>query len=421
MVPSDTHRDPSGRRLRLAAALAVIAALIDSGEPAFAVETPPSPASSSTPSSSSAGAPVIESVSVAPQDVVLAGPKNHSAGVRVRMRITDPDGVDSAFAGLFGPKSENGRAFRLKRVSGSKRDGIWQAKGGLPASATPGAWRVQGFAVDTTQHSSDADEIYGGFVVRDSTRFDEFTVTRSPSGLELRATLRRWDGQNWVAVAAGAVDVQFRAANTAGYGTVGSVHTGPDGTVVAAAHDGVTDGTWRLSYAGDELRAPATSTDATVAPPSPSPTAAPDAQPASTASPPPVPSAEPTPQDEATEATEATAEPTVRPGAPTRAAPTARPIATARPITTARPVATARPTATTGPATTARPAQTVRSTPQATGRPAQGPAGTATPMPKVSPTPKVSPASSADPDPTPAALPPRAPGHHWGRRRVSRP
>jgi hypothetical protein len=370
--------------------LGLVAALVGSGEPVFAADAPP-PAQS-------AGAPVIESVTVTPQDVVLAGP--HSTGVRVRMRITDPNGVDSAFAGLFGPKSENGRAFRLKRVSGSKRDGIWQAKGGLPASATPGAWRIQGFAVDTAQHSSDANNIYGGFAVRDATAFDQFVVTRSPSGLELRATLRRWDGQNWVAVAAGAVDVQFRAANAAAYGTVGNVHTGPDGTVVAAAHDGVTEGTWRLTYAGNDLSAPATSGDAAIAPPSPSPAATPGTQPAATASPRAVPSAEPTPTDEATPTDKTTAEPTTRPVPSVPPGPTVRPVPAARPAGTAGPKPNTGPNPTAGPTASPRATRPVEPTPRATGPGTRGPTW------------NLSPAPTADPDPTPTPLPSRAPGRH---------
>jgi hypothetical protein len=392
-------------RLCAAAVLGLVAATIGSGEPAFGAQAPPP----------STGAPVIESVAVTPQDVVLAGP--HSAGVRVRMRITDPNGVDSAFAGLFGPRSENGRAFRLKRVSGSKRDGIWQAKGGLPASATPGDWRIQGFAVDTAQHSSDADDIYGSFAVRAATRFDQFTVTRSQSGLDLRATLRRWAGRDWAAVADGVVDVQFRPADAAAYGTVGSVHTGPDGTVVAAAHDGVIEGTWRVTYAGDELSAPATSGDAKITPPSPSPAAPAGARPDPTAAPRAIPSAEPRglPSAEPNQEADAPAdEPTARPTASLHPAPTARPVGTARPFPTARPTLTARP-ATAGPTATARPIQGAEAIRPATGRAPHGPARTVGPVP------------TAGPDPTPAALPPRAPGRpaqgrrHSDYRQISRP
>jgi hypothetical protein len=177
----------------------------------------------------------------------------------------------------------------------------WAAQHWWPGSNPVG----RSFAVDTAQRSSDANNIYATFAVRDASRFEEFTATGTDDrSVELHAVLKQWDGKHWAALADAPVLVQFRPAQGADYGTATTVHSGADGTVSATGRDGIAPGTWRLSYAGADLLAPSVSSEQAVAVP-PKPTRTPEAEPTAAA----------------------TAEPTARPTTP----PTARPTAHATP------------------------------------------------------------------------------------------
>jgi hypothetical protein len=299
-----------------------------SGVPAFAAGT------------TTGDVPQIVAVTTAPQAVVLSGPKKHHSALMIRMRVTDPTGVDSVFAGVYGPSAKNGRAFRLKHVSGSNRDGMWQVKGSIPADGEPGSWRIQAFAVDTAQRSSDADDVYGNFAVRQASRFEHFAVEvpkssgepatpdPNPRTVDLRATLQRWTGTTWAAVPAAPVVVQFRAVGTTAFTAVENVKSDGDGVVAVTEHSSSPGGAWRLSYAGDTTTAAGDSPDGALAPP-PAP-----ATPAPTVAPSTAPTAGPGPTD---------APRAVPSGAPQRSRPT--PTAEPTPVVSdAPPAPAARPT-----------------------------------------------------------------------------
>ncbi|HEX3613734.1 MAG TPA: hypothetical protein VHU88_18740 [Sporichthyaceae bacterium] len=325
------------RCARPTAVLVLAAAPIGSGVPAFAAGT------------TTGDVPQIVAVTTAPLAVVLSGPKKHHSALMIRMRVTDPTGVDSVFAGVYGPSAKNGRAFRLKHVSGSNRDGMWQVKGSIPADGEPGSWRIQAFAVDTAQRSSDADDVYGNFAVRQASRFEHFAVEApkssgepatpdpNPRTVDLRATLQRWTGTTWAAVPTAPVVVQFRAVGTTAFTAVETVKSDGDGVVAASEHSSSPGGAWRLSYAGDTTTAAGDSTDGALAPPPAPATPAPSAAP--TVAPSTAPTAGPGPTD---------APRAVPSGAPQRSrpTPTAEPtpvVSAAPPAPTTRPVPTASP------------------------------------------------------------------------------
>lgn len=288
-------------------------------------------------------APAISDVVVTPGSVVLPAAAKGKAPIEIQMHVRSPLGIDSVVVGLYGPDSRTGMAFRLSRSSGSVRDGTWRAKGAVPSSETPGEWRVQAFAVDKAQRSSDANEVYSDFQVRTPTRFVAFSVTRDDqeSGFRLAATLQRWQAVGgWLGTAAPKVRVEFRPDGAKEFGNVETVAASPDGSVAASPRTDSPVGEWRLRYLGDELGAPSLSSEVAVIPVPPQPTAAPTAAP--TGGPGAAPALEPT----ATPAP--TGGPNEAPAAGARPTPSA---ATARPIPspTATPVSTASPTATPGP------------------------------------------------------------------------
>jgi hypothetical protein len=323
----------------------VLAALLSAGgDPAQAVVT----------------APVISEVTVTPDQVVLPASDGRKASVEIRMHVKSSAGIDSVVAGLYGPSSGSGKAVRLARSSGSAVDGVWRAKAALPSSSMLGQWRVQAFAVDKAQRSSDANQIYTAFEVRTPTRLVPFTVTWTDDGSRVRvaATLERWQsGHGWLGQADADVIVEFRATGAKDFALVDTARTAADGSIVASPTSDVTVGTWRLRYAGDELSAPAASAEVAVAPPpsSTSPTPAPTEEPSNSPSAVPLPSASPV----------------------SSAAPGAS--ATPRPSSTATPFASHRPT--TAPATP--------DTPHA------GAAGYPTPAPTVSPGPSAAAAGTS--------------------------
>jgi len=335
--PSKPGRGRCGRRrARRSGALILAAALCVGGAPAGAV------------TGVRDTTPVISEVTVTPEEVVLPTADGRKASVEIQMHVLSSAGIDSVVAGLYAPSSGTGKAVRLGRVSGSATDGVWRAEAKLPSSSALGQWRLQAFAVDKAQRSSDANQIYAGFRVRTPTRLASFTVGWADDGSRVRVAAkleRRQSGQGWLGVADEDVVVEFRPPGATDFALADTTRTGADGSISVSPTSDATVGTWRLRYAGDEFSAPTGSPEVAVAPlPSPTanPTALPTDEPDTTSSAGPRRSAGPRPSGTPEPTATATHAPGDRSVAP-------RPSWNATPSTSVRPSVTGRPSANAAP------------------------------------------------------------------------
>jgi hypothetical protein len=209
-------------------------------------------------------APQIRAVALNPTDVLL--PASHSArrttAFTISMRVSDPSGVDTVVAGLYGPKGGNGHAYRLTRTSGSAANGLWKVVVRLANPQPTGQWRLQAFAVDNRQNSTDPGQVYGGYLVRAATHFAHFDASEpTPVGQDVRFSgfLQRYDHRTgWTGYPGREVVIEFRPAGGKDFRPVQTLRTGADGSV-AGATVAKGPGTWRMSFAGNDQWAPSVS------------------------------------------------------------------------------------------------------------------------------------------------------------------
>jgi hypothetical protein len=289
--------------------------------------------------------PRISGVRVSPSDVVLPASRSarKTTSFTIRMRVSDRSGVDTVVAGLYSPKGGSGRAYRLTRTSGSAEHGVWQVVVRVANPQPTGQWRMQAFAVDNKQNSTDPGRTYGDYLLRERTHFAHFDASEpTPVGgqVRFRGFLQRFDAKlGWTGYPHRPVTVEFQPLGDKQFHPVQTIRTGADGSVADTTVVAKGPGTWRMSFAGNEQRAPSTSRADEVSLP-------PVTKPAQPAVPPGVrcddtcPTATPTPTPTATP------DRTRRTDRPATAAPT--PTRSTEPTRDARPVATA-----TGPASPA--------------------------------------------------------------------
>lgn len=274
--------------------------------------------------------PQISAVKVNPDDVLL--PASHSArkttAFTISMRVKDPSGVDTVVAGLYGPKGGAGRAYRLARTSGSAADGLWKVVVRVTNPQPTGQWRLQAFAVDNRQNSTDPARTYGNYRVLAATHFARFDASEPAAvGAQVQFTgfLQRFDHKlGWTGYAGQPVAVEFRPVSGKEFHAVQTVRTGADGSVAGTSVVAKGPGTWRLNFAGTDQRGPAISREDDVGLP-------PVTKPAQPAVPPGVrcdgkcPTPTPTPTPKPT--VRSTPTPTPTPSVRSTAAPTPKPTA----------------------------------------------------------------------------------------------
>jgi hypothetical protein len=284
--------------------------------------------------------PQISAVNVNPDDVLLPASRSarKTVAFTVSMRVKDPSGVDTVVAGLYSPKGGSGRAYRLARTSGSASDGVWKVVVRVANPQPTGQWRVQAFAVDTKQHSTDPSQTYGEYLVREATHFAHFDASEpTPVGGQVQFTgfLQRFDHKvGWTGYPDRAVTVEFRPVGGKEFRAVQTVRTGKDGSVAGTSVVVKGPGTWRMSFPGNDERGPATSREDDVGLP-------PVAKPPQPAVPPGVrcegkcPTPTPTPSSKSTPAARSRATPTPEPKATATPGPSVRSTATPTPKPTA--------------------------------------------------------------------------------------
>lgn len=214
--------------------------------------------------------PTIASVRT-PKVVVLPASTRTSVttNFRITLRVKDSDGVDTVVAGLYAPGSKRGIAVRGTRTG----KGVWTATARLNGTQPVGTWRVQAFATDTEQHTSDPSRVYTTYEVRTPTRITDFDMgepVEADKPLKVAGKLQRWMGNaGWKPYADREVTLQFRPAGGKSFAVVDTLRTRDDGSVAAAKATAGKPGTWRISFAGFETRAASVSREDEVKPTEP--------------------------------------------------------------------------------------------------------------------------------------------------------
>jgi hypothetical protein len=209
--------------------------------------------------------PRISGVTVNPDDVLLPASKSarKTSAFTISMRVADPSGVDTVVAGLYSPKGGSGHAYRLTRTSGSATDGLWKVVVRIANPQPTGQWRLQAFAVDNKQNSTDPSQGYGEYLVRDATHFAHFDATEpTPVGekVEFTGFLQRYDHKDgWTGYADQPVTVEFKPVGGKEFRPVQTARTGKDGSVSGTGVVAKGPGTWRMTFAGNDRRGPSTS------------------------------------------------------------------------------------------------------------------------------------------------------------------
>lgn len=271
--------------------------------------------------SSAPGAPPsIGEVKVRPEIVVLpaSNARDAKTSFAIVLQVKDSDGVDTVVVGLYPPGAKQGIAVRADRTGGTAAAGTWTARVRLGGGQSVGTWKVQAFATDREQRTTDPSKVVTEYQVRTPTRVSGFGVgepVEPGAAVKVAGVLQRWAGKDvWVPYPDREVTLEFRAAGAKKFDVVDTFSTRADGSVADAKGKAEKAGTWRIAFAGADTRAAAVSREDEVAPvektkeepkadakpsaspsPSPSPTTSSQAEPAakSSAKPNPTPSSLP--------------------------------------------------------------------------------------------------------------------------------
>jgi hypothetical protein len=207
-------------------------------------------------------APAITGITVNPSPVVLGTAKGGATKFAISVRATDAGGVDRVTVGLYDPADQSGRAFRLKRTSGTATNGLWTGTLVLQNSTERGDWSVRAFATDLSSNSSNPDTIYGTFRVTLPTRFHKLYVAADPKTgkVTAQALLQSFrPGKRWQPFTKRPVVLQFMPEGANSFLTVTTAKTGSDGMVHFTGVTANRSGTWRMMFEGATAWAPALS------------------------------------------------------------------------------------------------------------------------------------------------------------------
>lgn len=199
-------------------------------------------------------APRIVSVSAPSAPVVLRAVG--TTPLVVRTRLTDNVGVKKVIVGLddVGALYAEPMGFAMNRVSGTVRDGVWEASLSVNRLAAVGGWTVRLYAVDAAgNESAGVMKVRDTFTVKYRTRILNFNGTPEPIADGAVATftgaLDRVSAKGWVDAANRTVALQFREKGTTRWVTRKTGTTQDNGTFRFKAR--VDDaGAWRAVFAG---------------------------------------------------------------------------------------------------------------------------------------------------------------------------
>lgn len=208
--------------------------------------------------------PVIVSVDVSPEPVVLY--KDRMTTIRFRVRATDDTGIASLAAVAFSKSDDAaGGSVPLALTSGTARNGVWTASIKIGRYEVPGQWAAVAFAVDAAGNESVWDESpYDLYRVKRRTVIDRFNVGPEPvrrgAPVTVSGRLRALHpDRGFVASAAKVLQLEFKARGAKTFTKVATVTTTSKGTFRMRRVSARFDGTWRVTFAGTGSNAPAVS------------------------------------------------------------------------------------------------------------------------------------------------------------------
>lgn len=213
------------------------------------------------------------------QQVVM--PATGTAAVRVRVHLSDPQGVAIAVAhamaedfpeALLGAleRGEDPGDFekwfpapaQLRLVDGTVYDGIWAGTIRIRRTNLPGSYTVGLSAMDRNDNMAASME-FGHFRARYGTavRADIASETVAKGdAVTVSGRLAQVTPTGWAPLAQRRVAVQFRADGAQKWTTKGTLLTGADGTFANATRfHAQHDGAWRVQFNGGRTYAPAAS------------------------------------------------------------------------------------------------------------------------------------------------------------------
>ena len=220
--------------------------------------------------------PAFAKVALSPSyGVVLPTVASPPAVLTLRARVTDATGADQVFFGLYDPAGlrPDGRTVPAALTTGTVQEGTWTATVSLPRDSPVGIWSVRAFATDLAANMSEPDVVYATLPVRHKTRFIGFDVrpepTTSGDPLTFAGKLQRYKpGTGWVAYGGKKVYVYFKKEGGTAFVKVATRTTDASGAFGEGPPKSQGPGAWRMSWVGNDQRAPATShADTILAPP----------------------------------------------------------------------------------------------------------------------------------------------------------
>lgn len=199
-------------------------------------------------------APRIRSVSAPDEPLVLRA--KGTTRLVMRARVTDDVRIQEVVVGLddVGSGLSSPVGFKMRRVSGTARDGVWKVRLTASREVPVGRWTVRIYARDAAgNQSAGAMKIRDTFSLKYRTRVVGFDGTPEAVAPGAAATftgrLDRVSPMGWTQAASRTVTLQFRKKGTATWVTRKSVRVQGDGTFrvktrVKAA------GSWRAVFTG---------------------------------------------------------------------------------------------------------------------------------------------------------------------------
>ena len=228
--------------------------------------------------------PDMRQAELSTQDVVM--PAAGSAPVRVRVRLSDPQGVaagflhampedfpDALLGALEGGEDPGDLSawlpspVALRLVAGTVYDGTWAGTIRIRSTNLTGPYTVGLSAMDRNDNMAASMEV-GHFRARYRTAVK---ADISPGAVAqgdpvtVSGRLGQLTPKGWAPLAHRRVAVQFRPAGSPKWVTKGNLMTGADGTFTSASRfHAQRDGAWRIQFNGGRAYAPATSAADTV-------------------------------------------------------------------------------------------------------------------------------------------------------------
>jgi hypothetical protein len=178
--------------------------------------------------------------------------------VKVKMRVTDNVGVTRVDGLLYAPDQPK-VTVKLKRVSGTAKDGIWQGTFSTTlASATLGSWVLKANARDAADNRTGTTATLKRFSLKRQTVLSWQAAQQGTGKVNVRASIgypQLEDGEwDWDELRGAKIVVEFRKKGTTKWVVQGSPPA-VDGGIHYGPMKSPGDGYWRARYYGTSTQA----------------------------------------------------------------------------------------------------------------------------------------------------------------------